>query len=369
MKKVIVALFFAFVLLGMIFSSAFVLAEEGGNSDNNVAGTADNSDSSDNSAAGIEDNSAEDDSGENESDDSAGQEEENQEDEAEQIRERIRNREHVQSEFSREVISEDGARVRIEREIESENGETKIKIKKTITFENGTKQTIEIEIERDENGEIRREIKIEGENIGIDSDLEINDLFEGNESELEVVLSDGNTTRIKVLPEQARERVRERLRTGNITNFSLEEIEDRNIPHVVYNIETNQQGRFLGVFKLALKSETQIDPETGEVIDINRPWWAFLVSVSDEENTNDNSENTDTTENSLISYEEALAIAQNSNCTADGTLNEEHWYNNGSRTWWIDLNLSMEGCNPACVVSEETRTAEINYMCTGLLLE
>ena len=43
-------------------------------------------------------------------------------------------------------------------------------------------------------------------------------------------------------------------------------------------------------------------------------------------------------------------------------------YNNNSKTWWYDANLNAtkEGCNPACVVSEETKTAEINWRCTGL---
>jgi hypothetical protein len=43
-------------------------------------------------------------------------------------------------------------------------------------------------------------------------------------------------------------------------------------------------------------------------------------------------------------------------------------YNENSKTWWFDANLNavQEGCNPACVVSEETKTAEINWRCTGL---
>ena len=40
-----------------------------------------------------------------------------------------------------------------------------------------------------------------------------------------------------------------------------------------------------------------------------------------------------------------------------------------SKTWWIDLNAEKEGCNPACVVFEESKRAEINWRCTGLLTE
>ena len=67
-----------------------------------------------------------------------------------------------------------------------------------------------------------------------------------------------------------------------------------------------------------------------------------------------------------LTYEEARAIAQNSTCTQEGTLTDTWMYNEYTRTWWIDLEpfTVMPGCNPACVVSEDTKTAEINWRCT-----
>ena len=46
-------------------------------------------------------------------------------------------------------------------------------------------------------------------------------------------------------------------------------------------------------------------------------------------------------------------------------------YNENSKTWWFDANLNatQPGCNPACVVAEETKTAEINWRCTGLIVQ
>lgn len=43
-------------------------------------------------------------------------------------------------------------------------------------------------------------------------------------------------------------------------------------------------------------------------------------------------------------------------------------YNDNSKTWWFEAILgdTPKGCNPACVVSVETKTAEINWRCTGL---
>jgi len=70
---------------------------------------------------------------------------------------------------------------------------------------------------------------------------------------------------------------------------------------------------------------------------------------------------------SLISREEAVQIAQNSDCTKEGSLTDDIMYNNYTRTWWINLDLEKEGCAPACVVDENTKTAEINWRCTGLI--
>ena len=72
-----------------------------------------------------------------------------------------------------------------------------------------------------------------------------------------------------------------------------------------------------------------------------------------------------------LTFEEALVIAQNSDCVKKGTLTDSYVYNEYTRTWWIDLDPVMphEGCNPACVVDENARTAEVNWRCTGLIPE
>lgn len=65
---------------------------------------------------------------------------------------------------------------------------------------------------------------------------------------------------------------------------------------------------------------------------------------------------------------QARKIAENF-CIKGGESMGAGSYNENSRTWWFDANLNSikEGCNPACVVSEDTKTAEINWRCTGLV--
>jgi len=50
-----------------------------------------------------------------------------------------------------------------------------------------------------------------------------------------------------------------------------------------------------------------------------------------------------------------------------GEIEETYVCNEFTGTYWIDLVLEKPGCNPACVVDLETREAEINWRCTGVI--
>jgi len=62
---------------------------------------------------------------------------------------------------------------------------------------------------------------------------------------------------------------------------------------------------------------------------------------------------------------DAKEIAINSEC--GNRLKDSYMCNEYTGTWWIDLDIKKEGCNPACVVNTETEEAEINWRCTGLI--
>ncbi len=68
---------------------------------------------------------------------------------------------------------------------------------------------------------------------------------------------------------------------------------------------------------------------------------------------------------------DAIEIAENSECTEKGALTDSYMHNENTNTWWIDLDMKeefeQEYCNPACVVNENTKTAEINWRCMGAL--
>ena len=73
-----------------------------------------------------------------------------------------------------------------------------------------------------------------------------------------------------------------------------------------------------------------------------------------------------------LNSDEAFAIARETKeCSMAGILTDKYVYNENTKTWWIDLErmpeLEKDGCDPACVVSEKTKSAEVNWRCTGLV--
>jgi len=68
-----------------------------------------------------------------------------------------------------------------------------------------------------------------------------------------------------------------------------------------------------------------------------------------------------------MNTDEAKQIAEKSGCVEEMQLTENVTYNENTKTWWIDLKGGKEGCNPACVINEDTKVAEINWRCTGAL--
>ena len=72
---------------------------------------------------------------------------------------------------------------------------------------------------------------------------------------------------------------------------------------------------------------------------------------------------TDTQE--LLTLADAKQIAINSEC--GDRLKEPSMCNQDTGTWWIDLDIEKEGCNPACVIDIITKEASINWRCVGVI--
>ncbi len=67
----------------------------------------------------------------------------------------------------------------------------------------------------------------------------------------------------------------------------------------------------------------------------------------------------------LLTLADAKQIAINSEC--GDRLKEPSICNQDTGTWWIDLDIEKEGCNPACVIDVITKEASINWRCMGAI--
>ncbi|MDO8460097.1 MAG: hypothetical protein Q7S74_03240 [Nanoarchaeota archaeon] len=98
-----------------------------------------------------------------------------------------------------------------------------------------------------------------------------------NEKNKTFHLSNGRNALIKILPETASERAREQL--GDLGfNVTLKEVGKGNETQVVYLVEGEKEDRIFGLFRVKGKVSVEVDAETGAVVSMHKPWWAFLAS-------------------------------------------------------------------------------------------
>jgi len=127
-----------------------------------------------------------------------------------------------------------------------------------------------------ERAEEMREFQIRNQSFSSHLNLTIQ-----NQSRIRVNLSNGMQREIKVLPEVAAERAREVFRSRNMT-LVLKEVPQEENATLVYEAEGNRTLALFGLFKIRANLRTQIDAESGEVVETSRPWWSFLASSPEE---------------------------------------------------------------------------------------
>jgi hypothetical protein len=120
--------------------------------------------------------------------------------------------------------------------------------------------------------------------------------FDGNGTALRAVLSNGRYAEVKIMPDAAArvavERMKAKCEERNCTVELREVSEGKNRTRAVYRVETEKEARTLWIFKTRMKVNAEVDSETGDVIRVAKPWWAFLANEKDEvESEADNSMN------------------------------------------------------------------------------
>ncbi len=101
-----------------------------------------------------------------------------------------------------------------------------------------------------------------------------------NQTVLRAFLSNGRYAMVKVMPDTASEvalrRMRAKCEVRNCT-IELKEFGNGNNTRLAYEISTEKSSRVLFMFRNKMKVMAHVDAETGEIISIKRPWWAFMA--------------------------------------------------------------------------------------------
>jgi hypothetical protein len=129
-------------------------------------------------------------------------------------------------------------------------------------------------------------VRLMAGNFSADCDCNLTQEQEQNRTRFYAGLSNGRHAEIKIMPNVASETALKRLRLKNCfdnCSIELKEVGQRNETRLAYELNTKKHANFLGIFGTRMQVQAQVDAETGEIIRINKPWWAFLASEEDEE--------------------------------------------------------------------------------------
>ena len=145
--------------------------------------------------------------------------------------------------------------------------------------EDGQKMMIKTEA----NNQVRLEVGGESAKTS----MKINQETSDGKTKLSTQLSNGRDVEIKIMPDMASENALERLRLKNCTeadgcSIELKEVGEGEDMKLAYEVKTQRQSKVLGLFGANMDVEAQVDAETGEVISVKKPWWAFLASEPEE---------------------------------------------------------------------------------------
>jgi len=131
-------------------------------------------------------------------------------------------------------------------------------------------------------------IKFESNGVSVECDCNMTQEKIQNKTKLNVQLSNGKNAEVKVMPDTASEKALERLRLKvcseeNGCSLELKEVGKAEETKLAYELQTKRKAKFLGLFGSQMQVKVQVNAENGELISVDKPWWAFLASEPAEE--------------------------------------------------------------------------------------
>lgn len=131
------------------------------------------------------------------------------------------------------------------------------------------------------------QIQLKSGNSEAKTTMKVESKTVGDKTSLSAKLSNGRDAEVKIMPDVASEKALERLRLKNCTmeaecSIELKEVSKGDEAKLAYEVKTQKTSKILGMFKKTMNVQAQVDAENGEVIQVNKPWWAFLATESEE---------------------------------------------------------------------------------------
>jgi hypothetical protein len=108
-------------------------------------------------------------------------------------------------------------------------------------------------------------IQVKGEN------MTTNVILYNSENKIYGVFKNNETREIKLLPDQVKERIRAKLSTVlENENITLNE-------NGTYQYQGDNKARLFLIIPIKEVVNAQLDSQTGEIVQLKKPWWAFLA--------------------------------------------------------------------------------------------
>lgn len=126
-------------------------------------------------------------------------------------------------------------------------------------------------------------IRLESGGVSADCDCEMTQEMVQDRTKLHVEMSNGMNAEIKVMPDVASETALTRLRLNvcseeNECKIELKEVGEGSEAKMAYEVQIERHSRILGMFQTKMQVRTQVDADSGEVVGVKKPWWAFIAT-------------------------------------------------------------------------------------------
>lgn len=142
------------------------------------------------------------------------------------------------------------------------------------TTENGEKIQVKTQM--------NNQVQIISKQTMAQTSLEIEGEEQENKTRLQLKLSNGLNSELKIMPDQASATAITALKLNacseeNNCQIEIKEVGQGEKIQAAYEINAQKQVKILGVFQTQMQVKAQINTENGEIIRTEKPWWSFLA--------------------------------------------------------------------------------------------